>query len=250
MENNLSETAFVLPSTAGTCIRWFTPSCEVDLCGHATLAAAHALHLAGIFPGSELALRSRSGALTVRRVDSDVYELDFPSEAPSPAPDDSQLLTTLLSGGWGSDAVDTLRSRVLYLGRNRMDVLLQVPRDMMDSLRPDMSTLGRVSARGIIITAAGREGEGCAFVSRFFAPQSGVPEDPVTGSAHCALTPHWYAQLGMTAGVVHTFLAARQVSARGGDLHVALSDGGARTLIRGRATCVYISQLQPCAWYE
>lgn len=225
-ENHLSETAFLVPAGNGIDheLRWFTPRVEVDLCGHATLAAAWALfaeELAGPVRGDALAFSTRSGTLTVRREGPELV-LDLPSRpgAPVPAPPDLVL-------GLGREPLQVLRSR---------DLLAVLPDESsVRALDPDLGALARLDALGIIATAPS-DTPGVDFVSRFFAPAAGVPEDPVTGSAHCTLTPYWADRLGRRE------LHARQVSARGGELRCTLAGervllaGRAVTYLRGRAT--------------
>jgi predicted PhzF superfamily epimerase YddE/YHI9 len=208
-ENNLSETAFVVRDGGGLAIRWFTPATEVDLCGHATLAAAHVLFAAE--PGrGELRFSSQSGELRVRR-DGEMLQLDFPSRPPAPVPADPALYAAL---GAAPRELLTARDRLALYGSETE----------VRALRPDFAKLAALDLFGVIATAAGTD---CDFVSRYFAPGEGVPEDPVTGSAHCTLAPFWAARLGKTS------LRARQVSRRGGELHCELS--GDRVLISGRA---------------
>ncbi len=214
-EMNLSETAFVAPRADGSFgLRWMTPASEVDLCGHATLASAHALWESGRLRADETArFHTRSGLLTARRV-GDAIELDFPATAPSGADAPAGLLAAL---GVAS-AREVLRSR--------FDVLVVLDDDaVVRGLAPDFRALARVEARGVIVTARGA-GEH-DIVSRFFAPREAIDEDPVTGSAHCALAPYWAAKLGKTT------LRAHQASRRGGELEVELR--GERVLLRGRA---------------
>ena len=212
-ENNLSETAFFVPSDTGFHLRWFTPSSEVDLCGHATLATAHVLfeHLG--HPGPAIRFETRSGALTVKR-QGDVLEMDFPARPPSPCASIELLATAL-----GRKPVEVLRS----------DDYLVVFEDetAIRGIRPDFSLLGRLDLRGVIITGPGSSDD---FVSRFFAPRLGIPEDPVTGSAHCTLAPYWADRLGKRR------LSALQVSKRGGRLACELK--GDRVLLSGTAVTV------------
>lgn len=220
-ENNLAETAFLVGESASqvgesSCdyrIRWFTPWVEVDLCGHATLAAAHVLwrHLG--HPSELIRLASRSGALAVRR-DGDLLELDFPA-TPALAPLPREEIQSLAAA---------LRSTPTecYGGVDRLCVFA-AEAEILD-LAPDLVALGEIDARGIIVTAAGSQHD---FVSRFFAPRVGVDEDHVTGSAHCTLTPYWAGRLGLDV------LRARQVSERGGELRCTLA--GDRVRIAGHA---------------
>ncbi len=209
LENNLSETAFVVREASGWRIRWFTPGSEVDLCGHATLATAWVLFDLGLVDGSELFLQSRSGKLKVSR-DDGLLTLDFPALQVSPC-----LLPDSLVAALGR------RPAELYRAMDYMAVF-DTEEEIL-SLEPDFNALGRIDLRGLIVTAPGKEAD---FVSRFFAPRVGVNEDPVTGSAHCMLTPFWAARLGRNR------LQARQLSRRGGSLVCELR--GDRVLISGR----------------
>jgi PhzF family phenazine biosynthesis protein len=221
-EMNLSETAFLHPEGAGWRLRWFTPTVEVDLCGHATLASAHVLWSErGVARDRPLAFATRSGVLGATPGEEDWIELDFPAEPAAPDDPPSALLEAL-----GLDAVEAA-------GRNRMDWLLELPDETaLRAVDPDFRALGRVDARGVAVTAppgaaTRRDHPGVDFVSRFFAPAAGVNEDPVTGSAHCALGPWWSERLGRAT------VLGRQVSRRGGLVRVI--DRGSRVTIAGRA---------------
>ncbi|MEO1584383.1 MAG: PhzF family phenazine biosynthesis protein [Planctomycetota bacterium] len=213
-EHNLSETAFLCRDRSGEedfLLRWMTPVSEVDLCGHATLSAAHVLweHLG--WSGERVTFSSHSGRLTVRRV-GDLYELDFPALRMEPI-DDLSALTVALGGA----PVEAYRG--LY------DVAVFESQDDIEGLHPDHSAIARldgVSALGV--TAPGREQH---FVSRLFAPRLGIAEDPVTGSLHSLLAPYWSERLGVAT------LDARQVSRRGGELRCTVD--GDRVRIAGRA---------------
>ena len=210
-ENNLSETAFVIPKEEGYQIRWFTPTVEVDLCGHATLAAGHVIfnHLG--YSAGTISFSSKSGPLHVRK-DGEILYLDFPADSIQ-AVEPSQLLIDAL----GATPTETYKGRDDFLAVfDNEDVIL--------SMCPDMAQLSKVPARGVIVTAPGREVD---FVSRFFAPQAGIPEDPVTGSAHTTLTPYWSKRLDKK------HLRAKQISKRGGEL--ICRDLGKRIEIGGRA---------------
>lgn len=214
-ENGLSETAFfVRTGEARFHLRWFTPAIEVDLCGHATLAAAHVLFTELGARGSLLTFDSRSGPLTVARRADGKLELDFPSLPPQPAPADNHLAAAL---GLAPQQLLLSKRAWLCVYPNEQDVR---------SLRPDHAALARLTPGRFIVTAPGRAGD-CDFVSRFFAPDAGIVEDPVTGSAHCVLMPYWSQRLG------HTSLHARQVSARGGELWC--EQRGDRTRIAGES---------------
>jgi PhzF family phenazine biosynthesis protein len=220
-EMNLAETAFLVRNTDGYDLRWFTPAVEVDLCGHATLASAHVLWEDGHLERSAQArFHTRSGLLTADARDSWI-ELDFPATPPKPAPAPAGLL-------------DALGAKATFVGRSKFDYLVEVTSEaVVRALTPDLTALGRVEARGVIVTARG-SGD-YDFVSRFFAPQSGVPEDPVTGSAHCALTPYWSDKLGKQK------LTAFQASSRGGELRLTLA--GDRVRIAGQAVTVLRGEL-------
>lgn len=219
-EMNLSETAFLLPLGDDYSLRWFTPVVEVALCGHATLASAHALwEERGL---SSARFHTKSGVLTAERR-GDLIELDFPvmREERSEAPEG--LLESL-----GVDAP-------VYVGQNKFDYLVEVPSDdIVRALDPDHAQLRRIPARGVIVTSRSSQ-DGIDFVSRFFAPGSGVDEDPVTGSAHCCLTPYWSARLGKDE------MVAYQASPRGGIVRVRLD--GDRVKLAGNAITVLRGEL-------
>lgn len=221
-QHNLSETAFTVPMDDGFGLRWFTPRVEVDLCGHATLATAHVLVTQTGYAGTTLRFHTRSGLLEVARQDEGRYRLDFPSDPPTPVPEAPAGLVEAL----GVEPMDVLRGRFDYLVRLATEAELR-------ALTPDMSILSRIPARGVTVTAwAGPDG----FVSRFFAPACGVDEDPVTGSAHCTLTPYWAKEKGMTS------FKARQLSARGGSLDCTLA--GDRVLLTGAARLYLRGEIQ------
>lgn len=222
-EMNLSETAFLHPEAGGWRLRWFTPAAEVDLCGHATLAAAHVLwEDAHLEPAATASFQTRSGLLTANRR-SEWIELDFPATAPAAAAAPVGLLEALGVG------------RVVAVGRSRFDFLVELEDGaQLRALRPDFGALARVDARGVIVTAAS-DVAGADFVSRFFGPAVGVDEDPVTGSAHCCLAPYWSARLGCDE------LVGYQASARGGSVRVALR--GDRVLLGGQAVTVMRGEL-------
>jgi PhzF family phenazine biosynthesis protein len=194
-ENNLAETAFVVPSGARFGIRWFTPTVEIDLCGHATLASAHVLLTHGYARQGPIEFAYGGGTLIVAR-DGERLVMDFPARAPTRSNAAEEISAAL-----GARPAETYSS-------NASMAVFAAERDVR-ALKPDMVKVAKVAGYGLIVTAPGDD---CDFVSRFFAPQSGVPEDPVTGSAHCTLIPYWSARLGKTR------LHARQVSARGGEL--------------------------------
>lgn len=211
MENNLAETAFIVPKGDDFHIRWFTPTVEVALCGHATLAAAAVFfeHLGYAQPG--IRFFSQSGWLTVARVEKGRYQLDFPVDPPSQV---SDPLPAILQGLGVS-------SRPVWKGKFDYMVELDSPEELA-SLTPDFKLLATVPSRGVLVTAAGKDVD---FVSRCFFPQSGIDEDPVTGSAHCLLTHYWYQRSGKTD------FKAIQWSARKGWLDCSLR--GDRVLMTG-----------------
>jgi PhzF family phenazine biosynthesis protein len=217
-ENNLSETAFLVRQGDDYALRWFTPAVEVDLCGHATLAAGLVV-LGELEPGrSRVRFQTRSGVLEVGR-QGDEFSLDLPARPPSPAPALAGLEAAL-----GAEPASTLRAR---------DVVAVFERaEQVRALRPDMGAIAALEGVfAVCVTAPGTgPDDDVDFVSRFFAPAKGVPEDPVTGSAHCSLVPYWATRLGRTE------LRARQVSARVGELATALRSE--RVELRGRAVLV------------
>jgi predicted PhzF superfamily epimerase YddE/YHI9 len=215
-QNNLSETAFTLPKGENYALRWFTPTMEVDLCGHATLATAHVLFHERGFPRSAIRFESASGPLCATRC-RDHIELDFPSREPNAIPAPPALLQ-----GLGGSPQSVWKSRD-YMAVYKSEVEVA-------ALTPNLQRLAELDGLGVIATAVGMD---CDFVSRFFAPKAGIAEDPVTGSAHCSLIPYWAKQLGK-----HDMFA-RQISHRGGELHCTLRGdrvgiaGGAVTYSRG-----------------
>lgn len=198
-ENNLSETAFFVRNGGSFHLRWFTPACEVDLCGHATLGSGYVLFHELNEPGDALRFETKSGELVVRR-EGGRLTMNFPSRPPVEIKADAGLLPAL--GGAPTQILAARDYLVRY--RSAEEVL---------ELSPDMEALKRIDRFAFIATAPGRD---CDFVSRFFAPAKGVPEDPVTGSAHCTLVPYWAKELGKTT------LRARQISRRGGELFCKL----------------------------
>ena len=221
-EMNIAETAFLHPENEGYRLRWFTPVLEVALCGHATLASAHVLWEDGHLPaGRQARFHTQSGLLTADRRD-DWIELDFPATPPVAAPTPPGLAAAL-------------RVAARWVGRSKFDYLVEVDsEDAVRGLKPDLFALERIEARGIIVTSRATTA-GYDFVSRFFAPRSGVPEDPATGSAHCALAPFWGERLGRTA------MTAYQASARGGVIRVRLA--GDRVVLGGQAVTVLRGEL-------
>jgi PhzF family phenazine biosynthesis protein len=222
-EMNLAETAFLVPQRDGYDLRWFTPAVEVDLCGHATLASAHVLWEDGhLKPDSQARFHTKSGLLTADKRDSWI-ELDFPATPPVAAPPPPGL-------------IEAIGAESTFVGRSRFDYLVEVDSEStVRRLAPNLSALAEVKARGVIVTSRADAKSQYDFVSRFFAPQSGVPEDPVTGSAHCALTPYWSAKLGKAE------LVAYQASPRGGELRLRLA--GDRVRLGGQAVTVLRGEL-------
>lgn len=217
-ENGLAETAFFVPVGPGRWhLRWFTPGAEVDLCGHATLATAFALTACLGFSGDRLTFDSRSGPLAVARDAAGRLELDFPARPAKPEPAPPAI-------------VQGLGATPRHFARAQANLAVFDTAAEVRALQPDFAALATLEQYGTIATAPG---EDCDFVSRFFAPRVGVPEDPVTGSAHCVLTPYWAERLGRRR------LHARQVSRRGGELWCELAGdrvriaGGARLYLTG-----------------
>ncbi len=219
-ENNLSETAFFVKEGNSYRLRWFTPTIEVDLCGHATLATAHVLFSEPGFSKDEIVFRTRSGLLTVGKKDGRLL-MNFPADHMEKAEAPDVLFQAL-----GIPKTDEV-----YKSDDYMVVLNS--EEEVAALNPDIKMLSEVEARGVIVTAPGDKVD---FVSRFFAPQSGVDEDPVTGSAHTKSTPYWSKKLGKEE------LKARQISKRGGDLICTMKgdrveiSGSAVTYLKGEIT--------------
>ncbi len=212
MENNLAETAFIVPEGDDWRIRWFTPVTEVDLCGHATLASSFVVINILETERQEVTFHTmHMGDLVVRKK-GDMLELDFPTDTLHKCDLPRMVMESL-----GKEPVES------FMGRSDFLLLFGSEAEIL-ALKPDFRKLAMADGRGIIVTAPGSDAD---FVSRFFAPQAGIDEDPVTGSAHTTLTPFWSARLGKT------FMTARQLSARKGYLECTLN--GNRTLIAGRA---------------
>ena len=222
-EMNLSETAFLTPQNDGYNLRWLTPAVEVDLCGHATVASAHVLWQDGHLPeGRQARFHTRSGLLLADRR-GEWIELDFPAKLAAPAEAPSELLPALGLAG------------ALFVGRTAFDYLVEVDsEETLRKLTPDHSSLRKLPVRGVIVTSRSATPE-FDFVSRFFAPGSGVDEDPVTGSAHTALGPYWGEKLGKSE------FTAYQASARGGIVRVRLN--GERVILGGQAVTVMTGEL-------
>jgi PhzF family phenazine biosynthesis protein len=218
-EMALSETAFLVGRGAKWALRWFTPTTEVALCGHATLASAHHLWESGRSDADALEFETLSGELVARRVEGGI-ELDLPARPVAEAEPPPGLLSGL----------KLKPEQVLATAAGEEDWLVEVTDERtLRALAPDLSRLERIDARGVIVTARG-DGEPFDFLSRFFGPAVGVPEDPVTGSAHCTLAPYWAPRLGRSR------LRAAQLSQRGGELEV--EPRGNRVAICGRAVTV------------
>lgn len=221
-EMNLSETAFLVERDHGYNLRWFTPAVEVALCGHATLASAHVLweerHLDA---ASEIRFHTKSGLLTARRQGAWI-EMNFPAirEEPSPAP---------------PGLLEALGAEARYVGRNKFDFFVEMASEaVVRGLKPDHARLRELPVRGVIVTSLASSTD-FDFVSRFFAPGSGIDEDPVTGSAHCCLAPYWAAKLGRAE------LVGFQASQRGGVVRVRAE--GDRVKLAGQAVTVLRGEL-------
>jgi PhzF family phenazine biosynthesis protein len=221
-EMNLSETAFLHPIEDGYALRWFTPAVEIDLCGHATLASAHVLWQEGhLTPEAPAVFHTNSGRLTATLA-GDWIELDFPA---TPAAEVAAV----------PGLEEALGTAALWTGRSEFDFLVEVDsEETVRELQPDLTRLRQLHCRGVIVTSRATSEE-FDFVSRFFAPAVGIDEDPVTGSAHCALGPYWAPQLGKAE------LLAEQVSARTGVLRVRLQ--GDRVILGGQAVTVFRGEL-------
>ncbi|WP_214070844.1 PhzF family phenazine biosynthesis protein [Mucilaginibacter sp. dw_454] len=211
-ENNLAETAFFVKNQTGYLLRWFTPEYEIDLCGHATLASAHILFTELGFAGDVIHFETvKSGTLTVTRT-KDKYTLDFPSRPPIAIEEPNGLVEAL----GGIPPIGIYRSRDFFVVYDSEHEISEI--------NPDFYALSKLDTVGVIVTARGKDVD---FVSRFFAPGAGIPEDPVTGSAHCNLIPYWAKVLGKNK------LHAYQISARKGELWCELQ--GERVLMSGKA---------------
>lgn len=221
-EMNLAETAFLVRRAEGYDLRWFTPAAEVDLCGHATLASAHLLWEEGHLHRAEAAtFHTRSGVLSAKR-QGDMIWLDFPATPAQPA-----IMLPDLERAIGAS--------IKYLGRTAFDYLVEIESEAkVRALEPDLTLLARLPVRGVVVTALSDD-RGHDFVSRFFAPRLGIPEDPVTGSAHCGLGPFWAARLGRNE------LSGYQASSRGGTVLVRVA--GDRVHLGGQAVTVLRGEL-------
>ncbi len=223
-EMNLSETAFLVPLATGVwSLRWFTPAIEVDLCGHATLASAHLLwEQRGITSDTVLHFRTLSGELRAQKA-SNLIELNFPSVVPKPI-------------HFGDDVSKALGAAPLYSGKEGLFVLFELnSAETVRNLNPDLKTLVKLGAEDFIVCARSDDSK-FDIVSRCFAPGAGIDEDPVTGSAHCALAPYWAPKLGKNV------LRCYQASKRGGLIEAELK--GDRVLLRGQARTVLRGELE------
>ncbi|MEP6571885.1 MAG: PhzF family phenazine biosynthesis protein [Gemmatimonadota bacterium] len=222
-EMNLAETAFLVPRDDGFDLRWFTPTVEVDLCGHATLGSAHALWEQGVLPpGTTARFHTRSGLLTAVQREGWI-ELDFPAKRATEVAPPPGLL-------------EALGAPARWAGKSQFDYLIELESEAaVRSLKPDLGSIAQLPVRGVIVTARAEQGSDVDFVSRFFAPAVGVPEDPVTGSAHCCLSPYWTGKLGRDS------LTGYQASPRGGIVRVRLA--GDRVMLGGQAVTVLNAEL-------
>ena len=223
-EMNLSETAFLVKTRDGYHLRWFTPTAEVELCGHATLASAHILWETGALrPDEQARFHTLSGLLTADRR-GDWYEMDFPVKSEIPIGTPPDLIAILGAGG-----------QVKNIAANQFDYLVEVASEsIVRAIQPDFTRLSKITVRGVIVTSRS-DSPGYDFVSRFFAPAVGVNEDPVTGSAHCFLSPYWSTRLGRNE------LIGYQASTRGGIVKVRLD--GDRVHLGGQAVTVLRGEL-------
>ncbi|MFQ5607267.1 MAG: PhzF family phenazine biosynthesis protein [Candidatus Zixiibacteriota bacterium] len=221
-EMNLSETAFLYPVERGYNLRWFTPTTEVDLCGHATLASAHVLWEGGqVARESALSFQTKSGELGAS-LDGDIIELRFP-------------LTPASQCAGPAGLVDALGVKPAWIGESVFDFLVELDsEETLRRLNPDFLALSKLKARGVIVTARSSQ-QRYDFVSRYFAPSFGINEDPVTGSTHCALGPYWSEKLGKTS------LRAYQASERGGEMRVTVD--GIHAKLGGKAVTVMRGEL-------
>lgn len=215
MEMNQAETAFVWERPDGFGLKWFTPVAEVDLCGHATLATAHILFALGRVPFDKpVHFQTLSGTLTCT-IHGEEISMDFPAEPATPCTPPPALLKSI-------------QSNPVWIGSNRLDYLVELPsEEIVRSLTPDLAKISSLGSRGVLFTARSAS-PAQDFVSRCFFPAFGIPEDPVTGSAHCALGPYWAEKLGKDSVVGY------QASRRGG--YVTIDVRGSRVTLKGRAT--------------
>ncbi|WP_036151181.1 PhzF family phenazine biosynthesis protein [Maribacter forsetii] len=221
-ENNLAETAYAVKKDDHYELRWFTPEIEVDLCGHATLATAFTLY--NYYGYNENTLRfisPRSGELLVQKSESGLLTMDFPTDDLTPVSEQTNI-----SKAVGKQPVETYKGKTDYM-------LIYQSQAEIEAIVPNFHLLNELDCRGVIITAKGNEVD---FVSRFFAPQCGIPEDPVTGSAHTTLTPYWSEKLNKKT------LSAKQLSERGGDIQCEYL--GDRVKISGNGVCYLVGEIE------
>lgn len=223
-EMNLSETAFLLRNEKGFILRWFTPKTEVDLCGHATLASAHILWEMGFLSKNEEAVFSTKSGVLIARRSKGLNEMDFPMEKSEKVDCPNEI-----KSGLGIEPK--------YVGKNRFDYLVEVESEkIVRGLQPNFEMISRLNSRGVIITSIASSKD-YDFVSRFFAPQSGIPEDPVTGSSHCCLGPYWAKKLGKKEMVGH------QISARGGVVIVKVRERENKVMLSGHGVIIMNGKL-------
>jgi PhzF family phenazine biosynthesis protein len=218
-ENNVSETAFFVPSEKGFALRWFAPQKEVNLCGHATLATAHVLYELLSYSNPAIIFETRSGELVVEKRGK-MLSMDFPVSRAAPC----QIPDSLIRG-LGHKPVAVLAAEDYMVVYDTEEII--------HAINPDQMLLTQLDLRGVCITAPGNKVD---FVSRFFAPKYGIPEDPVTGSSHCMLAPYWAGKLGKKS------LTARQISRRGGDVQCELK--GERVLLSGTAVTFMTAEIE------
>ncbi len=221
-ENNLAETAFAVKNTNHYELRWFTPEIEVDLCGHATLATAFTLY--NYYGYNENTLRfisPRSGELLVQKSESGLLTMDFPTDDLIAVSEQINI-----SKAVGKQPLETFKGKTDYM-------LIYESQEAIESIEPNFHLLNELDCRGLIVSAKGNDVD---FVSRFFAPQCGIPEDPVTGSAHTTLTPYWSEKLNKK------IMTAKQLSERGGDLECEYH--GDRVKISGNGVCYLIGEIE------
>ena len=221
-ENNLAETAYAVKKDDHYELRWFTPEIEVDLCGHATLATAFTLY--NYYGYNENTLRfisPRSGELLVQKSESGLLTMDFPTDDVTPVSEQINI-----SEAVGKQPLETFKGKTDYM-------LIYESQEEIEAIKPNFHLLNKLDCRGVIVSAKGNEVD---FVSRFFAPQCGIPEDPVTGSAHTTLTPYWSEQLNKK------LLTAKQLSERGGDIECEYH--GDRVKISGNGVCYLIGEIE------
>tara|TARA_R110001592_G_scaffold639_9_gene3420 strand:- start:8261 stop:9049 length:789 start_codon:yes stop_codon:yes gene_type:complete len=220
-ENNLAETAFAVKKENHYELRWFTPEIEVDLCGHATLATSFVLYNYYGFQENTLRFISpRSGELLVQKNDAGLFTMDFPTDDLIPVAEQPDISKAI-----GKQPLETFKGKTDYM-------LIYATQSDIEAIHPNFHLLNELDCRGVIVSSKGNDVD---FVSRFFAPQCGIPEDPVTGSAHTTLAPYWSKKLGKT------YLSAKQLSERGGDLHCQYN--GDRVKISGNAVCYLIGEI-------